>query len=249
MEYIEEFIDLLNSPAWKTDRHFVGCGNPNSTILIVGKECAIKSDSEQYKEEYAKNFEKWCQNADTGIKNWIDNPVLDWGIFHPRAPYKGQRFVVEKRNKEGEIISGKGGTSSTWYNYQKLINLIREQGKLSSQPNTNTIDFYEDCFITELNESCRVNNNGLNPSEKKATEDNIRDRFDIMRATKPFWSHFKTVILACGPYADALRTDKQLSYDIFGDANIISMAEGRKIPQLSFAISNQLLKNIADQVE
>lgn len=247
MEYIEEFIDLLNSPAWKTDKHFVGCGNPNSTILIVGKECAIKSDSEQYKEEYAKNFEKWCQKSDTEIKNWVDNPVLDWGIFHPRAPYKGQRFTIRglRKTKNGEAIIGEGGTSRTWYNYQKLINLIREQGKLSSQPNTDTIDFYEDCFITELNESCRVNNKG---SKKKPTEDSIRDRFDIMRATKPFWSHFKTVILACGPYADALRTDKQLSYDIFGDANIISMAEGRKVPQLSFAISNQLLKSIADQV-
>lgn len=245
MVYIKEFVDLLNSPAWKAGRHFVGSGNPNSTILIVGKECAINVDTEQYKEEYAKNFEKWCQKSDTEIKNWVDNPVLDWGIFHPRAPYKGQRFVVEKRNAKREIISGKGGTSSTWYNYQKLINLIREQGKLSLQPNTDTIDFYEDCFITELNESCRVNNKG---SKKKPTENSIRNRFDIMRATKPFWSHFKTVILACGPYADALRTDSQLTYDIFGDANIISMAEGRKIPQLSFAISYQLLKSIADQV-
>lgn len=244
MGYIKEFVDLLNSPAWKTGNHYVGCGNPNSTILIIGKECAIKIDSEQYDKEYNKNFEMWCQNIDTNIKNIV--PIWE----NPRAPYKGQKFTVRglRKTKHGEAIIGEGGTSRTWYNYQKLINLIREQGKLSSQPNTNTIDFYEDCFITELNESCRVNNNGLNPSEKKATEDNIRDRFDIMRATKPFWSHFKTVILACGPYADALRTDKQLSYDIFGDANIISMAEGRKVPQLSFAISNQLLKSIADQV-
>lgn len=247
MKYSEEFADLLNNTIWKINKHFVGYGNPNSTILIIGKECAINTDSEQYKEEYSKNFERWSQDKDTEIKNWIDHPGLDWSIFHPRAPYYGQRFTIEKR-KNNEIISGKGGTSSTWYNYQKLINIIRKQEKLSTPSNTTTIDFYNDCFITELNESCRVNNKDLNANEKQAIESNIRNRFDLMIATRPFWSHFKTVILACGPYADALRTNKELAYSIFGNANIISDVDGRKIPQLSYAISNDLLQKIADQV-
>lgn len=250
MKYFKEFIELLNNTTWRNNKHFVGYGNPNSSILIIGKECAIDFKSEQYQEEYSRNFEMWCIEPEPEIKNWVENPVLDWSIFHPRAPYYGQRFAIEKRNKDNHeiIISGKGGTSSTWYNYQKLINYIRKQGKLSTPLNTTTIDFYNDCFITELNESCRVNNKDLNANEKQATESNIRNRFDLMIATRPFWSHFKTVILACGPYADALLTNKELAYSIFGNANIISDVDGRKIPQLSYAISDDLLKEIADQV-
>lgn len=69
-----------------------------------------------------------------------------------------------------------------------------------------------------------------------------------MIATKPFWAHFKTVILACGPYADALRENASLTSAIFGDANIISSVGGKKIPQLSNRISDQMLKEIAVQV-
>ena len=121
-----------------------------------------------------KNFYLWQKQISKGeIINWIENPKLDWSIFHPRAPFYGQRFVIEKRNKDGKIISGKGGTSSTWYNYQKLINIIRGQGKLSSQANITTIDFYEDCFITELNELCRPNDKNMRPSEKQMIKNNI----------------------------------------------------------------------------
>ena len=240
---------LLNNPVWKSGKYFVGYGNPDSSILIIGKECAIDISGDegkkQYEEEYVKNFDVW--STKTEIKNWIGNCCLDWTIFHPRAPYKGQKFTIERRRNK-EIISGERGTSSTWYNYQKLINNIREQGKMSSSPNTREIDFYNDCFITELNDLPRPNGKNLNKREKQKIKDNIQKRFDLMIATKPFWSHFKTVILACGPYADALRTSKQLSSDIFGDANIISEADGRKIPQLSYAISDHLLKAIADQV-
>ena len=66
---------------------------------------------------------------------------------------------------------------------------------------------------------------------------------------KSFWSHFETVILACGPYADALRKDQQLTQDIFGKAKVISTINNRNVPQLSIAISNELLREIAKQVE
>jgi len=169
--------------------------------------------------------------------------------FCPFAPYnKPQRFTIE-RKKGDKIISGAGGTSVTWYNYQKLINYIRELGKLDNPVNTSTIDFYKDCFITELNEKCRVNNYGLSVKERQETEENIRQRFDLMKETKSFWSHFDTVILACGPYADALRKDQQLTRDIFGDAKVISTINNRNVPQLSIAISNELLREIAKQVE
>ncbi len=69
-----------------------------------------------------------------------------------------------------------------------------------------------------------------------------------MITTSSFWSHFKTVILACGPYADALRESPELRRTIFRNAKVISSVNNKKIPQLSFAISDDLLKEIANQV-
>ena len=177
MECLKEFKDLLQNPLWEKGKHYVGLGNPNAEILIVGKECAVDENSDSYKCEYSQNYNLW-KNRDWSIKvedvkNWIDNPILDWKIFDPLAPYSGQRFAVERRNKNGEVISGKGGTSATWYKYQKLINFIRECGKLDSPVNTTHIDFYKDCFITELNELCRPNNHRLSAEERRKIEENI----------------------------------------------------------------------------
>lgn len=253
MDYSNEFNNLLQNSMWRRNKHYIGLGNPDAEILIVGKECAVNTNSDEYRYEYSQNYNLWTErNKDIGVddvKDWIGNPMCDWSIFDPLAPYKGQLFKIERRTPKGEIISGKNGTSCTWYNYQKLINYIRELGKLNTSPNTTNIDFYKDCFITELNESCRSNNSGLSADTQKGTVDNIRKRFELMRATNYFWSHFKTVILACGPYANALRENPKLTLSIFGNAKVISnVNEKKKVPQLSFAISNALLYEIAMQV-
>lgn len=247
MSYSQEFKGLLQHPLSKP--HYIGLGNPNAKILIVGKECAYDLTDEGYTNEFKKNFDKW-QGLDSSrsianVPNWVENDKLDWDIFDPLAPYKGQYFTFGK---------SKGATSRTWYNYQKLINIIRENGKSNQPKNTVCIDFYKDSFITELSELCRKSNTKLSAMERQKTKRNIEQRFDWMKATKPFWSHFETVILACGPYADALRFDADLRRSIFGDANVISTistADGKvkKIPQLSLFISDNLLQEIAKQVK
>ena len=253
MKLIKAFQKLLMEFSQKEVKHYIGLGNPNAKILIIGKECAHEEGSTSAQQECSNNYNQWMKLVEKGhgFINEEEIPQWDgsWETFCPFAPYnKPQRFTIE-RKKGDKIISGAGGTSATWYNYQKLINYIRELGKLDNPVNTSTIDFYKDCFITELNEKCRVNNYGLSVKERQETEENIRQRFDLMKETKSFWSHFDTVILACGPYADALRKDQQLTRDIFGDAKVISTINNRNVPQLSIAISNELLREIAKQVE
>lgn len=250
MSYSPEFKELLQHPLSKS--HYIGLGNPNAKILIVGKECAydVKHDPyECYKNEFKKNFDKWQElNSSRSIDdvhNWVKNDKLDWDIFDPLAPYMGQHFTFGK---------SKVATSRTWYNYQKLVNIIRENGKSNQLKNTVKIDFYKDFFITELSELCRKSNTKLSAEEKQNTKHSIEQRFDWMKATNSFWSHFETVILACGPYADALRIDADLRRSIFGDANVISTiptADGKvkKIPQLSLFVSDNLLQEIAKQVQ
>lgn len=43
MEYRKEFIELIDSLKNENDKNlrFVGLGNPNSKILIIGKECSF----------------------------------------------------------------------------------------------------------------------------------------------------------------------------------------------------------------
>lgn len=43
MEYRKEFIELIDSLKNENDENlrFVGLGNPNSKILIIGKECSF----------------------------------------------------------------------------------------------------------------------------------------------------------------------------------------------------------------
>ena len=253
MKLIKAFQKLLIEFSQKEVKHYIGLGNPNAKILIIGKECAHEEGSTSAQQECSNNYNQWMKLVEKGhgFINEEEIPQWDgsWETFCPFAPYnKPQRFTIE-RKKGDKIISGAGGTSATWYNYQKLINYIRELGKLDNPVNISTIDFYKDCFITELNEKCRVNNQGLTAIERKKTKENIQKRFDLMKETKSFWSHFETVILACGPYADALRKDQQLTRDIFGDAKVISTINNRNVPQLSIAISNELLKEIAKQVE
>lgn len=253
MKLINAFQKLLMEFSQKEVKHYIGLGNPNAKILIIGKECAHEEGSTSEQQECSNNYNQWMNLVEKGhgFINEEEIPQWDgsWETFCPFAPYnKPQQFTIE-RKKGDKIISGAGGTSATWYNYQKLINYIRELGKLDNPVNTSTIDFYKDCFITELNEKCRVNNQGLTAIERKKTKENIQKRFDLMKETKSFWSHFETVILACGPYADALRKDQQLTQDIFGKAKVISTINNRNVPQLSIAISNELLKEIAKQVE
>ena len=44
-------------------------------------------------------------------------------------------------------------------------------------------------------------------------------RFDWMRRTN-FFNQFKIAILACGPYAEAIKKDECLKKDLFGNAEV-----------------------------
>ena len=177
MKLINAFQKLLMEFSQKEVKHYIGLGNPNAQILIIGKECAHEEGSTSAQQECSNNYNQWMKLVEKGhgFINEEEIPQWDgsWETFCPFAPYnKPQRFTIE-RKKGDKIISGAGGTSATWYNYQKLINYIRELGKLDNPVNTSTIDFYKDCFITELNEKCRVNNYGLSVKEKQENKKRI----------------------------------------------------------------------------
>lgn len=63
MEYIKEFKDLLDNPQWENE--FVGYGNPNAKILIIGKEAAAEQGSIDWEKFYAHNHEQWKDTIKT----------------------------------------------------------------------------------------------------------------------------------------------------------------------------------------
>ena len=201
---------LLEQLAEMRIKPFIGYGNPDARILIIGKECASTEGSKDWELFFKHNYDQWKASFEgrgfgysmgkEGFPYEFEN-----GFFHPLFP-----FYPQENNR--------GKTSSTYYWYQRLIQKIRATD--SNEQKSPIIDFFQDCFITELSEECRPNNSTNTKAEHQKTKDSIRQRFDWMRQTY-FFRHFDIVILACGPYANAIKKDNLLKEELFGNAHVI----------------------------
>lgn len=242
MKYSQEFIDLVHDSKW--EGHYVGIGNPNAKVLIVGIECALNEKQAPclYDETFRQNLADWKDNVEKeigfeDIKEWTCNEEI-FPRYNPLLPFYKQKFTILRRyangEKKGEIYCGEGGTSATWYNYQKVFNMYLE--RMGMKPNREYIDFFKYCFVTELSEVCRLNNKKLPKEDKLETEKSIAKRYELICET-PFFQKFDQVILACGGYADKLDIQK-----MFGNAIPI------KTRQLSLNVSDELYHKIADQL-
>ena len=143
------FDQLLKTT--QENNEYVGCGNPNASILIIASEPAIALDEERYKWEMAENNKKWLTE---GVAETIvhDGVIDDISKFSPRFPYKGQKYSVRSEVKKGDVtrIRSVAGTSRTWYNYQKLLDLVRGVNRSKAD----LLDFHDWCFTSELNTCC-----------------------------------------------------------------------------------------------
>ena len=187
--YSKEFVDLVNHSNWRDK--FIGYGNPDADILIIGQEAADDKESKNYKEFYAPNQSQW--------KVTIENNCLPQTVYE--EPYEFPKFVPSFpfKTQKATIRSGDGNSGATWYWYQRLHDQIYPDAK---DPNGN-INFFERIFITELNGEPRKNHK----DKQENIKSQIAKRFDIMRETKSFWSHFKVVLFLCGSYSEAIDVD------------------------------------------
>ena len=148
--YPKSFVELVDEVNDKKNQfygQYIGIGNPNAKILIIGKESAIdaRKEEKQYERENLKNVEGWLENVkkDMALFNadkdefWKKDPEAP---INPMYPYRGQYFRID---------NGKNyGTSRTWFDYQKIINQM-ETISLDDE-RKRTICFHEYCFSTEL---------------------------------------------------------------------------------------------------
>jgi hypothetical protein len=179
MEYTKEFKEIVKFGA------YIGTGNPNSKILIVGKEVATDTEDGLNKplenknlKDFEKNSIEWKKNIDT---NKNQGEVLNWPIeSNPLFAFKG---TIKKK------------TSDTWKKYQKLHDLIFK-GNINKN-NELELDFQKDFFITEMSEipskTTNKAQNNINFKEKlKYRKDNF--------FTSNYIQNFPVIILACSNY-------------------------------------------------
>jgi hypothetical protein len=225
---------------------YIGTGNPNADILIIGKESSVEDEnSEQFIFELKGNFKDWQRK-----RNYNQDDVLNfntWDDYDPILPYKGQKYNIDNGSN--------GGTSRTWYTYQKLINYIFDK------PDNKDIDFHKDVFITEVNST---------PSRKTVDADisSIDFRKDLILKSD-FFQSFPIVIISGVGYFKITTNSNEIE-EIFSVKYLEKkFAEGKESQpywihsnkdnqpskllintyQLSIGISDDLLQEIANMIK
>ena len=206
------FKQLLT--ATKEGNEYVGCGNPNASILIIASEPAISPNEERYKWEISDNNLLWRKWMKDGIVETIvhDGVIYDISKFSPRFPYKGQKYSVRSEVKKDDVtyIRSISGTSRTWYNYQKLMDKVRGVNRSKAD----LLDFHDVCFTSELSTSCAKKSNEVDEKERK---DSISRRAGKTNAffSSNFFQAFPIVIIASKSYISRYKGVFSLE-DLFG---------------------------------
>lgn len=178
MNLPQTFVDLVYS----ADNHqnYIGMGNPNARILIIGREPNHNLNTDAGKRNYA-------QDQDLNRKNWknlIENvPII--GPCNPRRPFPNQKCLTDNGHNDG--------TATTWVWYQKLVDLIlgrEDERAYSLRP----LDFHDYCFHTDLSSAASP---GLASTNKSAKRISVAERSEQL-FSHPFFKQFPIIILGIG---------------------------------------------------
>ena len=180
MEYSNEFKNLI--AITEKTKDFIGYGNPNAKILIIGNEEALdtndnKKDKQTNEKATESNWKLWEKIiVDPSITPDSIPIWKDTENFSPLYPWKGDTLPT--------------GGNNTWRNYQKLINMLIPEANAG-----NITTFHQYAFITEFNDL---------PSPKSKYKDSEVKKRIQHRCEKvlnhPFYKSFPIVIAACGHY-------------------------------------------------
>lgn len=235
LEELNYFKTFVND-----DYKYIGTGNPEAKILIIGKETSICNDV-QKKLEISNNFEDWKRI----ILNGKSTEKFNGLNYSPLYPYKGQLLKIDNGNNYG--------TSRTWFNYQKLYNLIY------SKDDNPHIDFHEGVFITEVNSSPSL-------KTKDAETSSIGFRKKVLLNFE-FFQSFPVVIISGVGYFE-IKDQKNEIEKVFHvkfkrkeralnkESQAYWIHSGTKTPkllintrQLSIGVSEALLEGIANEIK
>jgi len=146
LELRESFLDeklfrTIDSSKYKifANPYFIGFGNPNSDILVIGKEKAFPADnSNLLMKESINNYQQWKIIMDNNLFE-IDQVELATKLgFNPLLP---KSFHL-----------GKTKRAHTWSITSSIISQVfPERNLLVDESNDLKRSFFNNCFLTELN--------------------------------------------------------------------------------------------------
>jgi len=223
-KYYEE-KDLIPNP------FYIGFGNPNADILIVGQEKAIDENKKfVIKTESVENPWQWKKIIDENIS---DINYLCYG--ENESFFKNPLYPYAKKCK------------GTWSKYQKLHNLIYPE--LVEEKKTIYNSFFKKSFITEINHRPSLTQSG---NER----DPLREKF----LQNDYYKRFKVIILAIGDYLRQNEVEEKFNVNFIRNESeprkklVIYKNDNQKMillhtRQLSNDVSNNYLDKIKNLVK
>ena len=253
--YTEKFKQVVQY--CKENNLFVGYGNPNGKVLVIGKEAAhigkeeTTENLEKKKEElFQSNVSQWEHILST---NEVPNYDGERPISHENPLYAyGNQFNKKDVRKEGKPYNG--GTSSTYLNYEKLYEQLFLQGEKLER-----INFQKEFFITEFSDY-PTKESYKNEDIEALRKQSIEERKPLFAL--PFFKEFPIVIVAAGDYPDLYHIDLEKTFDVIfkeeikvgRDRYFLHFSKDNKrilihTRQLSNSFSRELIPAIASEAK
>ncbi|MEB3074578.1 hypothetical protein [Capnocytophaga gingivalis] len=253
--YTEKFKQVVQY--CKENNLFVGYGNPNGKVLVIGKEAAhvakedLADHLEKKKEELLqRNVAQWEHILSTAeVPNYDgERPISN---ENPLYAY-GNQFNKKDVRKEGKPYNG--GTSSTYLNYEKLYEQLFLQGEKLER-----INFQKEFFITEFSDY-PTKESYKNEDIEALRKQSIEERKPLFAL--PFFKEFPIVIVAAGDYPDLYHIDLEKTFDVIfkeeikvgRDRYFLHFSKDNKrilihTRQLSNSFSRELIPAIASEAK
>lgn len=216
MEYNKKFEEIVKYGV--EEKVYIGIGNPNSKILLVGKEAAINAPKNDFERHNLKNYLNNAIDWQTKTNSPLDEEIPDWNINtyladinatnNPRHSFKGVKL---EHHREGQ----------TWRKYQKLHDVIFNGDFIEDKARPYT--FQNDFFLTEMND------NPEKTTLKAQRKEGFKEKLDKRRNTffkSEFIQQFPVIILACGNYIINNENTRQIDNTFGVEYKSIDDAEG-----------------------
>lgn len=253
MKYSQSFNDIVNDGKYC----YLGHGNPNAKILIIGKEPRIDtndpSKEEQLERDILNNRKQWLNNLndDTISYDTLKYSANAHENYNPLYPYKGQQCQV-RTEKDGKV-RGDAGTARTWFVYQILFDYIA-YGESYRKDKNALIDFHKYVFSSDFsNKAATYSRN----TDKTLTQQSIENRNEMFK--HKFFQQFPIVIVAAGHYPKNYNIDLEKIFNVkegydkdnvhFNSDRTKILIHTRQLSQFSYTLLKSISQIVREFIE
>lgn len=209
MEYSEEFKEAIEF--CKVKNLFLGYGNPNGKILMIGKEQYFNSistnDTDEFYKELLEKRNKVNQiNINSWLKNINENFIPKWDERQECFCDDSNALTAWWNQKNKQNNKNNGGTSNTYLQYQKIY-----QNVFNDSIKQDNINFQKEFFITELSDLVAKKDYQF-PRLKELKKGYVLERQELFKL--PFFKSFPIIVIASGHYSKDFDVNLEKVFDV-----------------------------------